>query len=287
MKSTIRQPGSAASATPAEDTFSLISNEKLLAIYATMLKCRVFAERSHILINKSKLSGKKRGSKGHEAAVVGVTIDLHPDDAVIPQPGDLIPAFVAGLPLNDFLVDSATAPKPQTAVRLKLAIDSAIAHKGRNNKRIVVAFGTGNRTTVVAWHKAMNFAGIHCLPIIFVSWNGLSAQPSQSDAHEGGKRAQPKGGAFAFPAIVVDGTDAVAVYRVAHEAIAHARMGHGPTLIECQIDLINPGDPISNMEDYLTAKGLFSSELKTRLAAGFSRELDAAMRSARKAQGSF
>jgi hypothetical protein len=52
----------------------------------------------------------------------------------------------------------------------------------------------------------------------------------------------------------VDGNDVVAVYRVASEAIAHARNGHGPTVIDCRLS--GPGDPIENMLRYLIGKGL-------------------------------
>jgi TPP-dependent pyruvate/acetoin dehydrogenase alpha subunit len=52
----------------------------------------------------------------------------------------------------------------------------------------------------------------------------------------------------------VDGNDVVAVYRVASEAIAHARKGHGPTLIDCRLSI--PADPLQNMRNYLIGKGL-------------------------------
>ena len=81
--------------------------------------------------------------------------------------------------------------------------------------------------------------------------------------------------ACSFPVIAVDGNDAVAVYRVASEAIAHARKGDGPTLIECI--RTKAGDPLLNMEKYLVRKGLFSEEFKRKVAAGCSEKLDAAL----------
>ncbi|MGA3136616.1 MAG: thiamine pyrophosphate-dependent enzyme [Terracidiphilus sp.] len=106
----------------------------------------------------------------------------------------------------------------------------------------------------------------------------------------------------AFPAITVDGNDIVAVYRVASEAIAHARKGNGPTLIECQtgrsdghseigsgkfrdpaeVERWKAGDPILKMEKYLIRKGLFSEEFKKQIAGEFSKELNAAIESADK-----
>ena len=102
--------------------------------------------------------------------------------------------------------------------------------------------------------------------------------------------------------ITVDGNDVVAVYRVAQEAIARARRGQGPTLIECktyrwyghseidpakyrdpeEVERWKAKDPIANMEKYLTGKGLFSAEWKQEIVDGFNKELDAAIEIAEK-----
>jgi TPP-dependent pyruvate/acetoin dehydrogenase alpha subunit len=105
------------------------------------------------------------------------------------------------------------------------------------------------------------------------------------------------------PAISVDGNDAVAIYRVASESISRARQGRGPTLIDCQsfrifgssrvpLPKANPSsgngrsvvipagmndDPITNMEQYLSRKGLFREEHRTSVAEAFGRELDAVL----------
>jgi len=66
----------------------------------------------------------------------------------------------------------------------------------------------------------------------------------------------------------------VAVYRVSTEAIAHARKGNGPTLIECILD---GSDPILKMEEYLKRKSLFSEGMKREVMASFARELETAV----------
>jgi TPP-dependent pyruvate/acetoin dehydrogenase alpha subunit len=109
----------------------------------------------------------------------------------------------------------------------------------------------------------LSFAGVHDLPMIFVS-------------HPKPVNTKLQAQAYAFPTIAVDGNDVVAVYRVACEAIAHARKGNGPTLIECQT-LPSNGDPILNMEQYLRRKGLFREELKKDVTVKFGKALDAAI----------
>jgi pyruvate dehydrogenase E1 component alpha subunit len=116
--------------------------------------------------------------------------------------------------------------------------------------------------------------------MIFVSWNAPPPGLPAPDLQNGANGVRLKTKAYSFPTIAVDGNDVVAVYRVAHEAIAHARMGDGPSLIECQTD--GPGDPILNMEKYLSGKGLFTDGFKAEVTDRFRRELDAAIEVAQK-----
>ena len=100
-------------------------------------------------------------------------------------------------------------------------------------------------TPLAQWRKILDRAIREKLPILFVSLvAGEKPRPY----------APPTIRGYTFPSIAVDGHDVVAVYRVASESIAHARKGHGPTLIESMH--VSPGCPLRNMEDYLAAKGL-------------------------------
>jgi TPP-dependent pyruvate/acetoin dehydrogenase alpha subunit len=85
--------------------------------------------------------------------------------------------------------------------------------------------------------------------------------------------------------ITVDGNDVVAVYRVAYESLERVRRGGGAVLIEAkpyrqhgQVLLNTERDPLTHMEQYLTAKKLFTTRWKNGIAQQFSRELDAVMR---------
>ncbi len=251
-----------------QNGFSLISNEKLLQLYAMMLKCWAIEERLRILAEEKKIPAnldlalRPAVPSSREAALVGVTIDLLAGDTITPQPGDIIPFFISGLPLQDLLrsLFRPISPPPSIAGRLKTAIKAAKFNKLSNNRKIAVAI---SNELSPAWQEALASAELHDLPMIFLSWN----HPAQ------------KTRTHRFPTIPVDGNDVVAVYRVACEAIAHARMGNGPTLIECQPYVLNPSDPIQNMEKYLIRKGVFSEKLKQEIITKFSSELDAAARS--------
>ncbi len=245
-----------------QNGFSLIPNEKLIQLYTTMLNCRAIHDRLRILSKENKLAVNLDASSSQEAATVGLMIDLLPEDTIAPHPGDIIPFFISGLPLEVLLrsLFRPIAPAPSVGDQLKTATEAAMRNKRSNNKKIAVVV-SNESTSPGPWQKALASADSHNLPVIFLSLNHI---PLKTKKH-------------CLPAVTVDGNDAVAVYRVACEAIAHARLGNGPTLIECQPYVLDPGDPILNMEKYLTRKGIFSTDFKNEVAAEFRNELDAAM----------
>lgn len=264
-----------------QNGFSLISNEKLLALYSTMLKCRMIQERAHLLRKPGKLNGNGYAAAGQEAATVSVAIDLLQEDTVCAIPGDITPLFIKGLPLKKLIAQGGTMnAADDIADQLKAATDAALANKTRQNKRIVVVFRNRECTGHSAWQGAMEFAGDNSLPMLFVSRNTFPSEPLSADPQAKAGRISLKKKACGFPAINVDGNDAVAVYRVATEAISHARKGDGPTLIDCQSWTAGDGvvndDPLMNMEQYLTRKSLFSEKLKRQVADGFRKRLDVA-----------
>jgi pyruvate dehydrogenase E1 component alpha subunit len=242
-----------------------------------MLEDCVKAERGRALNGHGEASSPWQPARGREAASVGVLIDLVSEDTVASHPGSLIPLFLKGVPLGELFnaltrpivppsqAASQTASQPVSS--LSEAVAAAIANKASRNRRIAVAFPCRDAAARPSWQQALSHASLYSLPMIFVSH---SPQPLKTK--------------FAgCPAIPVDGHDVVAVYRVASESITRAREGRGPTLIECRrwqsADLVHNPDnnPIHNMEKYLTRKGLFTAALRTEIAAGFRRELDAAI----------
>lgn len=221
----------------ADQGFSLISNQKLLALFTAMVECRRVAEDS-----RRRLNGKRASAEsilGHEAAAVGAAIDLLAHDTIAPTlwPEDALKSInpAAGL-----------APDFSPAIRAALA--------GKNNRKLSLFFSSGKPSAQASWLKALTLAAEHNLPILFVFLN----RPETSAIHGAIEAIPLKRKGHPLPAINVDGNDAVAVYRVASEAISHARKGHGPTLIDCRLSI--PADPLQNMQKYLIGKGLDPGE---------------------------
>jgi pyruvate dehydrogenase E1 component alpha subunit len=299
VKITTKEQGEATQA--GHNGFSLISSEKLLRIHAAMVQCRLIAKGAQILYQKSRLTGFGALATGKEAVQVGVTLDLQPGDAVFPAHRGFIAALIQGGTVDkasSLLLARAASLDPTG--QFHLAAGAALSSKTKRDGRITVVFRDDEAASSGSWQETLKLAGLHRLPILFVCQASPQDEPVAlgSPAGAGGEASQAE--SCLLPVITVDSSDAVAVYRVATEAIAHARKGNGPTLIECaccgwparpQMDAAKaPGqekpegsialDPILKMERYLLRKGLtregpFSEDLKLDSIAGFARQLDA------------
>jgi pyruvate dehydrogenase E1 component alpha subunit len=225
-----------------------------------MLRCRLAGGRARLLHKQSGPNGSYAPANGLEAVAAGTTIDLLSQDT-------LAPAIWAQAPL------SLIKPSLRVAPGFAQAIARAENNKASKNNNIVVAFSSGTSESSEGWLNALDEASVHRLPILFVSWSAQSTllPPLESTSIRNLKSL--KNGSLSLPSISVDASDVVAVYRVACEAITHARRGNGATLIQC----IRAGreDPLSNMENYLTGKGLFTPLTKRQFAAAMRAELDA------------
>ncbi|MDR3775081.1 MAG: thiamine pyrophosphate-dependent enzyme [Terracidiphilus sp.] len=219
--------------------FSLISNSKLLALYSAMVACRRLAEQSRGQTNGWRRPAAAESLLGHEAAVVGAAIDLLPHDTVAPA---LWPPAAL----------RAVNPVAAAATGFIAAARQALAEKPSHKTSLF--FSGGHRRAHASWMKALVLAAEHNLPILFVLLNGAPnlALPAPGEAIPLNRKG------YDLPLISVDGNDVVAVYRVASEAIAHARRGNGPALIDCRLSI--PADPLQNMQKYLIEKGLDPAE---------------------------
>src|SRR5208337_3441994 len=110
-----------------------------------------------------------------------------------------------------------------------LATGLALSHKLEKKGNVVVAFWDEDAAGLEASHEALKFAGIHKLPIIYVTRStGLDDLGSRK--HSTLEEFSFVAKDYGFPSILVDGNDVVAVWRAAQESVHRARNGAGPTL---------------------------------------------------------
>jgi TPP-dependent pyruvate/acetoin dehydrogenase alpha subunit len=285
-------------------TFSLISNEKLIAIYAAMLKCRLLEQRATALFQHGRLDTDLHVSAGLEATAAAAVVDLQPGDTLCLAPNDWLPAFVKGLSLD--AVFRALAPSSlhldgPTRIEAehknillpseKGALQSAALERARaalaaKDTAVITAFIPSGNKPLAQWQKAIQTAGSKRLPVIFIHY-------SKAEAPAWSKRDQkPEALIHGVPSIAVDARDPVAVYRVAYEAIVRARQLRGATLLKCIVDALpepslkssdaelDPltSDPIAAMENYLKSKNITPEAQKQDMISAFNRDLDLATR---------
>jgi TPP-dependent pyruvate/acetoin dehydrogenase alpha subunit len=277
----------------------LISNAKLKQLYAAMLQCRLLEERLQAIFGKKKAAAGHQSSYGMEAMLATMLVDLLPQDTLSASSADKAAAFLKGLPLRNIFrqmyasrknrttgsafqqLDSAAElnllSAPSLTVQNSLATGIAVGNRQSKNEGIVLAFAGDASTALEALPEFLRYASRHELPILYITQSPvdtLNAVPFHARAH-----------ACGMPGITVDGHDAIALYRVAQEAIGHARSGLGPTLVEC---ITVPGklnaahDPLTRMEQHLLKKKLFSAQWKQQIASKFQKELDKAVTAAEK-----
>ena len=225
-------------------------------LFRYMAMMRASEERALTLYKQGKVPGSFYDGCGQEAISVGAAYVLGPRDRMCILHRDLGAHFVRGVTPARYLanymgrVDGVTGGKdgnmhfgdrslgcvgmvsmlPDMAL---VAGGMAMAFKLRGEPRVAMTFFGEGSTANGQWHEAMNIAGIHRLPVVFVLENNRFAYSTPNElefAVDPVERAHTYG----FPGVNVDGNDVESVFEAARVASMRARAGDGPTLIECQ-----------------------------------------------------
>ncbi|UCH25125.1 MAG: thiamine pyrophosphate-dependent dehydrogenase E1 component subunit alpha [Trueperaceae bacterium] len=304
-----------------------LDSDTLLKFYRDMLRARLFDERLLLLHRRGQVSFVAP-SAGHEAAQVAVAAALKPKkDWVFPyyrEPGLLLalgvpavelfgqamatradpnrgrqmPAHPGSRDFNVFTVASVIAS------HLPPAVGTAISMKVRNTGEVVVAsFGDG-ATSEGDFHAGLNFAGVQGAPIVFVCQNNRYAISVEYHKQTAAETIASKAEAYGLPGYLVDGMDVLACFFVMREAVARARQGFGPSLVEMQVYRLGPHssadddtryrpveevetwktrDPLARMHRFLAHRGLWSREEDLALRTEIEREFRQAVEDAQRA----
>lgn len=120
------------------------------------------------------------------------------------------------------------------AENLGLATGTALAAKLNGKKRVVVSFEGDSAAAKAEFHEAVNFAAANRLPMIVVVENNEMGQHTPLSTYLVNKDIANFAPGYGIPGVTVDGQDVVAVHEAVQTAVARARAGEGPSLIECK-----------------------------------------------------
>jgi len=117
---------------------------------------------------------------------------------------------------------------------LGLACGTALAHKLDGKQRVVVSFEGDSSAAKAEFHEAINFAAVNKLPMVVVVENNEMGQHTPIETYMVSKDVANYAKGIGIPGVIVDGQDVLAVLDVVQKAVARARAGEGPTLIEAK-----------------------------------------------------
>lgn len=305
-----------------------LSDSQVIEMYRLMLMARRIDDRMWALQRQGR-ADFVLGASGHEAVQVASVFALDRDkDWILPYYRDMGVALAWGFaPLDIFYGVFAKKNDPMSGGRqlpshwsdpdLRVLTQSSVigpqfphaagvAHgiKNAGTDAVCVVYGGEGSTSEGDWHEAMNWAGIHQLPLIFVIENNQYAISVPTEEEVAGKIADRANG-YGFPGHAINGNDPFDVLETMQEAVRRARAGEGPTLIEAEtyryyahtsddndtlyrtreeVETWRKKDPLAALKQYLIESRLLSAASENELDNEVAAVLAAAVSQAEESE---
>jgi acetoin:2,6-dichlorophenolindophenol oxidoreductase subunit alpha len=229
--------------------------DEAFALLGLMRRIRMFEDEVRDLFTLNLIRGSTHLCQGQEATEVGVCSVLMPGDtmtctyrghgAVIAMGAPLDRCFgeilgranglCGGRGGSMHLADVSVGALGSNAIvgaHLPITVGAALTAQYLNTGAVSVAFLGDGATNIGAFHESLNLAAVWRLPALFVIENNQYGEYSPLASTTPITRLADRASSYGIPGVFVDGNDIVAVRSVAAEAVARARSGAGPTLIE-------------------------------------------------------
>jgi pyruvate dehydrogenase E1 component alpha subunit/2-oxoisovalerate dehydrogenase E1 component alpha subunit len=227
----------------------------LVELHRGMVRSRVLGEKMLLLQRQGRI-GFFAESRGQEAAVIGGAAALEARDFIVPAHRELGAALYRGLPVAGVVAQlygnahdvgrgrqmpahlaapralNFIPPSSCVATQLPHAAGLAWAAKMRRDPVVVLAYLGEGATSAEDFHSGVNFAAVYHVPAVFLCENNQWAISTPASRQTASRTFAIKALAYGMPGVRVDGNDVLAVYAAVAEAVARARAGGGPTLIE-------------------------------------------------------
>ncbi|WP_027943475.1 thiamine pyrophosphate-dependent dehydrogenase E1 component subunit alpha [Amycolatopsis taiwanensis] len=221
----------------------------------TMWTIRRFEEAVDDLFARGLMHGTMHLSIGQEAVPVGTCLALEEGDYITSTHRGHGHCIAKGARLDDMMAellaketgycrgrggsmhiaDVATGNLGANGIvagGVPIAAGAGLAVKMRGGRQVVVSFFGDGAVNEGAWHEGVNLAAIWDLPVVFVCENNHYGMSMSVNRAFRVKNLSERAAAYGIPGVTVDGNDPQAVHDVVTDAVARARAGEGPTLIE-------------------------------------------------------
>ena len=295
----------------------VLTRDDLLQLLYYMRLQRAVEDRAIKLYYQGRIPGAYFTGWGHEAIAAGATYALEPHDLIAPMHRDLAAYLMRGIPVrrvfaqfldreggltrgrdgNVHMGDPRLGIFPfvsHMAASVPVAAGMALACRQRGEDRVVLTFFGDGATSTGAWHEGVNFASVLRLPVILVLENNQYAYSTPLERQTAARALVDKAVGYGIAGTAVDGNDVLAVYGAARQAVARARRGEGPTLIECRTMRVRghseadkfgyvpkellaewaARDPIALFEKRLRAEAVMTEDADTAMQARIAAEIE-------------
>lgn len=305
-----------------------LSKEKKKEMYWMMLLSRRLDERAWVLHRQGKIAFHISGI-GQEAAQIGAAYAIEKGkDWLLPYYRDLAMMLAMGMTPTEFVMSllgkgaEPTSGARQMPSHFSLKRANVVSHSAPVATQSPHATGIGlgikmdgydqvvlttigeGATSQGEWYEAVNFAAIHKLPVVFLVENNQYAISVPQKLQMAVSGAAEKACGLGLAGIKVDGTQVFEVYQVVLDAVAKARTGEGPTVIEAEMYRLTPHssddddrsyrtreeveqhkkkDPIILVKERLIDEGLMSEEEHEKLEDKAKTQVDEAVKAANEA----
>jgi pyruvate dehydrogenase E1 component alpha subunit len=280
-----------------------LTREQMLQMFRSMAEIRAFETRAYELYREGVMRGTTHAYVGEEAIAVGVCSALRQDDTITSTHRGHGHCIAKGADLGRMMAELLARDNGYCRGRggsmhiadvtkgnlgangivaggIPIAVGAALAHKLQGSDKVALSFFGDGATSEGAFHESVNLAAIWDLPVVFVCENnhyGMSMSVTEVSRLE---RVSERAAGYGIPGVTVDGNDVDAVHKAAAEAVAYARSGQGPTLIEAvtyrwkghsksdknlyrtreEITAWQERDPITRFEEAVRKTGSLSDE---------------------------
>ena len=233
-----------------------LTTEKALWMFEKMSTIRRFEEQARREADAGRLRGL-HSSIGQEAVPTGVCAHLRDDDYVLGTHRSHHHCIAKGVDLNEMMAEllgKATGTNKGkggtmhiaditkgmlgangvVGSNIPVATGVALSAKVQGKDSVSVVFFGDGAANQGSLHESMNLAAIWDLPVLFVCENNRYAESTPVEYAVAGTSVANRAEGYSMPGVTVDGQSALDMFEVAGEAVARARRGDGPTLIEAQ-----------------------------------------------------